>query len=79
MGEPDLILPIEHAGAPIGDLAVAKPSGDPLRPTERTLLEDLASHAGIGLENARLSVDLERRAEELSAQTDELRRSRERL
>lgn len=79
VGEPDLILPIEHAGAPIGDLAVAKPSGDPLRPTERTLLEDLASHAGIGLENARLSVDLERRAEELSAQTDELRRSRERL
>jgi signal transduction histidine kinase len=79
VGEPDLILSIEHAGERIGDLAIAKPSGDPLRPTERTLLEDLASHAGIGLENARLSVDLERRAEELSAQTDELRRSRERL
>jgi len=79
VGDPDLVLPIEHAGEPIGDLAVTKTSGDPLRPTERTLLEDLASHAGIGLENARLSVDLARRAEELAAQTDELRRSRERL
>ena len=79
VGEPDLILPIEHAGEPVGDLSVAKASGDRLRPTERTLLEDLAAHAGIGLENARLSVDLEHRAEELSAQTEELRRSRERL
>ena len=70
VGEPDLTLPIEHAGETIGDLAVAKSSGDPLRPTERTLLEDLAAHAGIGLENARLSVDLARRAEELSAQTE---------
>ncbi|HEX5937198.1 MAG TPA: ATP-binding protein [Actinomycetota bacterium] len=79
VGEPDLTLPIEHAGEAIGDLSVVKSPGDPLRPTERTLLEDLAAHAGIGLENARLSVDLERRAEELSAQTEELRRSRERL
>ncbi len=79
VGEPDLTLPIEHGGETIGDLAVAKSPGDPLRPTERTLLEDLAAHAGIGLENARLSVDLARRAEELSAQTGELRRSRERL
>ena len=62
-----------------GISSVAKSPGDPLRPTERTLLEDLAAHAGIGLENARLSVDLEQRAEELSAQTEELRRSRERL
>jgi signal transduction histidine kinase len=79
IGGPDLTLPIEHAGEAIGDLSVAKTPGDPLRPTERTLLEDLAAHAGIGLENARLSVDLARRAEELSAQTEELRRSRERL
>jgi signal transduction histidine kinase len=79
IGDPDLTLPIEHAGEAIGDLSVAKRPGDPLRPTERTLLEDLAAHAGIGLENARLSVDLEHRAEELSAQTEELRRSRERL
>jgi signal transduction histidine kinase len=79
LGSPDLMLPIEHAGEPVGDLAVAKAPGDPLRPTERTLLEDLASHAGIGLQNARLSVDLERRADELAEQTDELQRSRERL
>jgi signal transduction histidine kinase len=79
IGEPDLTLSIEHGGEAIGDLSVAKPPGDPLRPTERTLLEDLAAHAGIGLENARLSVDLERRADEISAQTDELQRSRERL
>ena len=76
VGEPDLTLPIEHAGEAIGDLSIAKSPGDPLRPTERTLLEDLASHAGIGLQNARLSVDLERRAEELASQTEELQRSR---
>ena len=60
VGEPDLVLPIEHAGEPIGDLAVAKPSGDPLdRPSARSSRTSRRT-PGIGLENARLSVDLER-------------------
>ena len=79
VGDPTLTLAIEHAGTQIGDLAIVKPPNEPLRAAERSLLEDLAAHAGIALENARLSLDLEVRAEELAAQNDELRRSRERL
>ena len=79
LGEPTLLLSIEHAGEPIGDLAIVKPANEPLRPAERSLLEDLAGHAGIALQNARLSLDLEARAEDLASQNEELRRSRERL
>ena len=79
LGEPTLRLAIEHAGEPIGDLAIVKPPNEPLRPAERSLLEDLAGHAGIALQNARLSLDLEARAEDLASQNEELRRSRERL
>jgi signal transduction histidine kinase len=79
LSEPTLTLPIDQAGEPIGDLAIMKPANEPLRAAERSLLEDLAAHAGMALENARLSLDLEGRAEELAARNEELRRSRERL
>jgi signal transduction histidine kinase len=74
-----LTLPIDHAGEQVGDLAIAKAPGEPLRAAERGLLEDLAAHAGMAFENARLSLDLEGRVEELAARTEEFRRSRERL
>ena len=79
IAEPTLVLGIDHAGEPIGDIAIVKPANEPLRAAERSLLEDLAAHAGIALENARLSLDLEARAEELASRNEELRRSRERL
>ena len=79
IAEPTLVLGIDHAGEPIGDIAIVKSAGDPLRAAERSLLEDLAAHAGIALENARLSLDLEARAEELASRNEDLRRSRERL
>jgi signal transduction histidine kinase len=79
IAEPTLVLGIDHAGEPIGDIAIVKPANEPLRAAERSLLEDLAAHAGIALENARLSLDLESRAEELASRNEELRRSRERL
>ncbi len=79
VAEPTLVLGIDHAGEPIGDIAIVKSANDPLRAAERSLLEDLAAHAGIALENARLSLDLETRAEELASRNEELRRSRERL
>ena len=79
IAEPTLVLGIDHAGEPIGDIAIVKPANEPLRAAERSLLEDLAAHAGIALENARLSLDLEVRAEELASRNEELRRSRERL
>ena len=79
IAEPTLVLGIDHAGKPIGDLAIVKQASEPLRSAERSLLEDLAGHAGIALQNARLTLDLEARAEDLASQNEELRLSRERL
>lgn len=79
LAEPTMVLDIDHAGESIGDIAIVKSPNEPLRGAERSLLEDLATHAGIALENARLSLDLEARAEELASRNEELRRSRERL
>jgi len=70
---------ITYAGEPIGELIVVKPQNEPLRPTERGLLDDLASHAGLAIHNVRLGAELESRAQQLSSQTDELRLSRERI
>ena len=77
--EPSLELPIKHGGELVGELAIEKAANEPLRPSERALLEDLADHAGLALSNVRLSADLQAKADELAVQTEELRRSRERL
>jgi signal transduction histidine kinase len=77
--EPSLELPIQHGGELVGELAIAKGANEPLRPAERALLEDLVGHAGLALSNVRLSADLQAKAEELALQTEELRRSRERV
>lgn len=79
LGVPTLSIPVVHAGGTIGELAVMKPANEPLRPAERSLLDDLASHAGFALHNARLAADLETRAGELASQTQELDRSRSRI
>jgi signal transduction histidine kinase len=77
--DPTLSIPVVHAGHEIGELAVLKPSNEPLRPAERSLLDDLAAHAGFALHNVRLTADLEARADELATQTGELARSRGRI
>lgn len=77
--DPTFALPVAYAGSTIGEISVAKPANEPLRPAERRLLEDLAGHAGLALHNVRLASDLEAKAEELAAQTYEIERSRERL
>jgi len=76
---PTVALPVLHAGQRIGEVAVVKPPSEPLRPAERTLLEDLAEHAGLALHNVRLTAELETKAEELTVQAGELRASRGRL
>lgn len=75
----DLTIAIRHAGAPVGELAVRKEPGDPITPGERSLLEDLASQAGLAMHNVRLAEELAARARELAEQAEQLRRSRERL
>ena len=76
---PTFALPVGHAGERIGEIAIVKPSNEPLRPAERALLEDLAGNAGPALHNILLASDLEAKASELAVQTVEIERSRERL
>ena len=77
--EPDIAVAVHHGGEDIGEIAVWKPKGEPVTPGERALLEDLASQAGLTLHNVRLTEELAARAVDLAAQSEELRRSRERL
>jgi signal transduction histidine kinase len=64
--------PVLHQGELLGAITVTKPPGDPLRPAEEKLIEDLASQAGLVLRNVGLNA-------ELMARLEELRASRQRL
>ena len=75
----DRTLVIEHKGEPVGGVSIAKPPGDAITPEEDRLLADLASQAGLALQNVRLTAELQTRLQEISAQTDELRASRQRI
>jgi signal transduction histidine kinase len=63
----DRLLPVRHRGELLGALSVTKSRGDPLRPAEEKLMEDLASGAGLVLRNVRLTAELLARLEELKA------------
>jgi signal transduction histidine kinase len=75
----DRALPIRHHGEPLGALAVRKPPGDPLRPEEESLLEHLASQAGLVLRNVGLTEQLRFRLEQTTRLAAELRESRRRI
>jgi signal transduction histidine kinase len=76
---PTRAVEVRYQGDPIGEIAVTKDPGDPLRPGEESLLLDLASQAGLALHNVRLTDELAARLEELAGQASELQRSRQRL
>lgn len=65
-------VPLQHAGANLGRLTVARRSGEALSPTEERLMDGLASQAGLVLHSAGLQ-------DELSRRMLELRQSRHRL
>jgi signal transduction histidine kinase len=65
-------VPLQHAGANLGRLAVVRRSGEALSPTEERLMDGLASQAGLVLHSAGLQ-------DELSRRMLELRQSRHRL
>jgi len=75
----DRTLTVVHHGEPVGDIWVAKPAGEVLTPAQERLLADLASEAGLALQNVRLTAELQARLDELSAQAAELRASRQRI
>jgi signal transduction histidine kinase len=70
--------PVLHQGTPVGDIAVAKPPGEPLTRVEETLLADLAAQAGPALATLRLTLDLRASRQRLVAAQDAERRRLER-
>jgi signal transduction histidine kinase len=75
----DQVVPVQHRGELVGEIAIGKPPGEPLTRPESVLLADLASEAGPALHNVRLTLELQARADELSSQAQELRASRQRI
>jgi signal transduction histidine kinase len=72
-------LAVLHQGTLVGEIAVSKPPGESFTPAEQRLLADLAAQAGAALNGVRLSVELQARLEQISAQASELRASRQRI
>jgi signal transduction histidine kinase len=68
----DLALPVTHRGELLGAVSVAMPPSEPPTPTQERLLRDVAAQAGLVLRNVRLT-------EELRANLEELRASRQRI
>jgi signal transduction histidine kinase len=66
------VAAVRHRDELLGALTVTKPPNDPLTVAEDKLVEDLAAQAGLVLRNVRLT-------EELRANLEELRASRQRL
>jgi signal transduction histidine kinase len=64
---PQHSMPVTHHGERLGTLTVWTQPGLALNPTEQRLLTDLAVQAGLLLHNARLTVELEHRIQELRA------------
>jgi signal transduction histidine kinase len=74
----DEALPVVHQGELLGAIAVAMPPSEPLGPTQRVLLEDLAHQAGLVLRNVRLIEELRASRQRLVQAQDEERRRIER-
>ena len=71
----DRVVPVVDRDQILGALAVAKPPGEALTPTEEKLLADLASQAGLVLRNVRLVEEVRAsRARLVKAQDEERRR-----
>jgi signal transduction histidine kinase len=66
------VAPVRDRGELLGVLVVTKPPNEPLSEPEAKLVDDLASQAGLVLRNVRLT-------EELRANLEELRASRQRI
>ncbi len=78
-GHFDRTLTVAHRGERVGEIAVSKPTGEPITPAEDKLLSDLAAQAGLVLHNVRLTLELQARLAEISARAAQLRASRQRI
>jgi signal transduction histidine kinase len=68
----DKVLPVTHKGQLLGALALTKKRGESLSSLEEKLLADLASQAGLVLENAGLNRELLARLKDLQASRQRL-------
>jgi signal transduction histidine kinase len=66
------VVAVRHQGDLLGALTVTKPQNEPLTAAEGKLVDDVAAQAGLVLRNVRLT-------EELRANLEELRASRQRI
>ena len=72
LGGVDRAEAVVHHGELLGALTVTKPRGEPITPTEESLIADLAGQAGLVLRNLRLTAELMDRLEELRASRQRL-------
>jgi signal transduction histidine kinase len=72
-------IPVRHLGDHVGDLFVVPHPDRPLTRDDRRLLADLAAQAGAALKAVSLSAELAARLEQITAQSEELAASRERI
>ena len=75
----DAEIEVLHSGEKVGDISIRKPAGEKLRGADRKVLAGFASQAGVALSSVRLTEELRAKLDEISAQAEELRRSRQRI
>ena len=73
------MMSVTYQGETVGQIGVATVHGERLRPEAKALLAALAGQAGLAVNNARLTIELEARLQEISGQAAELRASRQRI
>ena len=71
--------PVWEAGGQLGEITVRMPAGRQVSGTDKTLLADIATQAGLGMRSAQLAAQLRVQVDQASAQTEELEASRLRL
>jgi signal transduction histidine kinase len=74
-----LVVPVTYQGEEVGQIAVATARGERLRPEAEKLLAALAAQAGLAVNNARLTIELQAHLQEISVQAAELHASRQRI
>jgi signal transduction histidine kinase len=71
--------PVWEGGGQLGEITVSMPPGRQVSGTDRTLLADIATQAGLGMRTAQLAAQLRVQVDQAGAQTEELEASRLRL
>jgi signal transduction histidine kinase len=71
--------PVWQGTERLGEITVSMPAGREVSRTDRTLLADIATQAGLGMRNAQLAAQLRVQVHQAGAQTEELEASRLRL